>query len=283
MTFAHYSVREYLESNRTLNAIFSHRTTGGGNPKDRLWKITLSEAQRIEPRSFWKSKPDFINELDVIRMVNSTFSVYCVVSAFLSLYLFLDQICQENTLKALAIDLLDPSMPHFPTMEDTAYVVAHKSSLIPSHFILDQGFPCIVQWHPDTKTELKHLYDLLQMTGFGRDCLPLVETFLQGKDPKSLLPAQVCFSRHMWTLCSDTETDMFTFKGSFIEVFAQLAVQSVDAFRFLIEVGAGLFDPSIALLLYIGGHSHWGEEDCNNFCPLQRLLEAGADPNIGGY
>ncbi|KAL6713228.1 hypothetical protein ACLMJK_009349 [Lecanora helva] len=34
--FAHYSVREYFDSNRTLNAIFRHRTAGGGNPKDRL-------------------------------------------------------------------------------------------------------------------------------------------------------------------------------------------------------------------------------------------------------
>ena len=79
----------------------------------------------------------------------------------------------------------------------------------------------------------------------------------------------------------DQET--YTFKGSLVEVFAQLALRLVNAFKSSIEVRAGLFDPSIALLLYICNHDHSVQEDCKGLCPLQRLLEVGADPNLRGY
>lgn len=279
VTFAHYTVREYLDS----NSVFGHRTIGGGNPKDRLLQITLSEAQRIEPTELWELETDFTDNSDVIRAVDSKFNIYCVLSALLSLHQFADRICQESTLKALAIDLLDPSMPHFPTMEDAAFHIEHATPSFSTNYVFEEAYFWTVQWHPDTKTELKHLYNLLLLTESEPKCLPLAKTFLQGKDPKSLLQAQACFSREVWHVLSDDDQETYTFKGSFVEIFAQLAVRSVDAFKFLLEVGAGLFDPSIALLLYIRGHNHSVQFDCKGFCPLQRLLEVGADPNLRGY
>ncbi|KAL9611836.1 MAG: hypothetical protein Q9167_003529 [Letrouitia subvulpina] len=270
VTFAHYSVHEYLNSNRTLNANFIHRTIGGRDPKDHLLKTTLSEAQRIKPNDLWELKMD---SLDIFRAVNSRLDLYCVLSALLSLRQFSVRICQDNTLKRLAIDLLDPSMPHFPTMEVATFVIEH-TTLFSS--LRDADFWAI-QWHPDTNTELKHLYNLLLLTESCAGCLPLAETFLQGKDLKSLLQAQVCFSIEVWY-----DEAAYTFNGSLIEVFAQSTSRlwPGKALEFLMEVGAGVFDPSVAFLLYIGGHIH---SYCEDFCPLQRLLELGADPNLRGY
>lgn len=283
VSFAHYSVREYLDSTRISNAVLGYHTIGGGDLKDRFLEITLSEAQHIESTELWELETNLSDNSDVIRDVDSTFNLYCVKSALLSLYKSPSQICQHSTLTALAIDLLDPSLPHFATMEAAAFFIEHETQSMDTFGAFEGVFFWNVEWHPDTNTELKHLYNLLLLTENCKDCLPLAKTFLQGKDLKSLFQAQMCFKREVWFLHSDDDPKTYVLKGSLIEVFAQLALRSVDAFKLLVEVGAGSFDPSIALLLYIGGHVHSVQFYCVGFCPLQRLLELGADPNLGGY
>ena len=283
VSFAHYSVREYLDSTRTSNAVFGSHTVGGGSLKDRLLEITLSEAQHIEPDELRELEPKLARFPDVIRVVDPRFDIYCVISALLSVYKFPSQICRHSTLSALAIDLLDPSIPHFSTMEAAAYFIDLETSLFSNQDLFAEAVLSDIEWHPDTNTELKHLYNLLLLTESRSECLPLAKTFLQGKDLKSLLQAQICFDRTAWYMFHDDCEGRYKFKGPLIEVFAQLAIRSVDAFKFLVEVGAGSFDPSIALLLYVRGHVHSVQFGCDGFCPLQRLLELGADPNLGGY
>lgn len=283
VSFAHYSVREYLDSTRISNDILGYHTIGGRDLKDRFLEITLSEAQHIESMELWELETSLTDYSDVIQALDFRFNVYCVLSALLSLYRFPSQICRHSTLSALAIDLLDPSMPHFSTMELVAYDIENATSSFQTQDIFEEAYFWTLEWHPDTNTELQHLYNLLLLTVFDRDCLPLAKTFLQGKDLKSLLQAQLCLKREVWRYFSHEDIGTYELKGSLIEVFAQLAVRSVDAFKFLVEVGAGSFDPSIALLLYVGGHIHSTKFDCNGFCPLQRLLELGADPNLRGY
>ena len=280
VSFAHYSVREYLDSTRTSNAVFGYHTMGGRDLKDRFLEITLSEAQRIESDELWELETDWTDNSDVIEAVDSRFNTYCVISALLSLYEFPSQICRHSTLKALAIDLLDPSKPHFSIMEAAALAIERATPLFAVKDIFDEAYFWAVDWRPDTDPELKHLYNLLLLTESCREFLPLAKTFLQGKDLKSLLQAQLCFSREVWF---DDSTDSYELKGSLIEVFAQLAVCSDIAFKLLVEVGAGLFDPSIALLLYIRSHLHTEQYVCRDFCPLQQLLKLGADPNLSGY
>ena len=279
VSFAHYSVREYLDSTRTSNAGFGYHVIGGGDLKDRFLEITLSEAQHIQSNELWKPETDFPDDSDVIQAVDSRFDIYCVISALLSLFKFPSEICRHSTLKALAIDLLDPSMPHFSTMGDATYCIEHATSSFTDHDICAEALFWVVEWHPDTNTELKHLYNLLLLTESCSEWLPLAKTFLRGKDLKSLFQAQLCF-KNSWT---GDDAEGYVFKGSLIEVFAQLAIPSVNAFKCLVDVGAGLFDPSIALLLSIGGHDHDVQSVCKDFCPLQRLLELGADPNLRGY
>ena len=284
VSFAHYSVREYLDSTRTSNAVFGYDTIGGGDLKDCFLEITLSEARHIESNETISRDQRGI----IFQAVNSKFSIYCLVSAFLSLQKFPSQICRHSTLIALAIDLLDPSMPHFSTMEAAGYYIEHVTDLDFMETIpLGSGILWDVGWHQNTNTELQHLYNLLVLTDVCGEFLPLAKTFLQGKDLKSLLQAQMCFWREEGPIFADEgsggsyiSTFKSTFKGSLIEVFAELALRSVTSFKLLVETGVGSFDPSIALLHYIGCHDH---SNCEGFCPLQRLLELGADPNLRGY
>ncbi|KAL6713227.1 hypothetical protein ACLMJK_009348 [Lecanora helva] len=166
-------------------------------------------------------------------------------------------------------------------MEDATTAIFYATPFFSD--LLHEHISAMVQWHPDTETQLKHLYYLLHLTEYTRESLPLVKTFLQGKDTKSLLHTQVCFSREINPVLNRTGDNTHAFKGSLIEVFAQSAILSEYPLEFLIEVGAGLFDPSIVLTLFIGGHHHARSAECNSSCPLQRLLKAGANPNKGDY
>lgn len=283
VSFAHYTVREYLDSTRISNAVLGYHTIGEGDLKDRFLEITLSEALHIESNELWELDTNLTDNSDVIQAVDSRFNIYCVVSALLSLYKSSSQICRHSTLTALAIDLSDPSLPRFSTMKAAALSIECATPLSLNGDYFGDDWTPAVEWHPDTNTELKHLYNLLLLTERRSEYLSLARTFLQGKDLKSLLQAQICFNREVWYAFPKDGFGTYVFKGSLIETYAQLAERSVDAFKLLVEVGAGLFDPSIALLLYIRGHKHFLEFDCDGFCPLQRLLELGADPNLRGY
>ena len=274
VSFAHYSVREYLDATRTSNAVFGYDTIGGGDLKDCFLEIILSEAQHIE-----SNETILRNFSDFDQTVGSKFSIYCLVSALLSLHKFPSQICRHSTLNALAVDLWDPSRPHFSAMETAAYYTKFVTESSEYRYFCSRVIGD-VGWRQNTNTELQHLYNLLVLTEACGELLPLVKTFLQGKDLKSLLQAQMCFYMDLWTMFPGGDSATYAVKGSLIEVFAQSAIRSVAPFKLLVEVGAGSFDPSIALLLYIGGHVH---SDCEGFCPLQRLLELGADPNLRGY
>ena len=282
VSFAHYSVHEYLDSTRAANAVFDYQKIDEEDLKDHFLELTLSEPQLIGSDGLLKLESNLADDSDVIRAVDSRFNIYCVVSALVSLYMFPNQICRNSTLNALAIDLLDPSKPHFSTMKAVAFSIDHSTPL--SATLDDMRGKCFwtVEWHPDTSAELEHLYNLLLLTESCREYLPLAKKFLQEKDMRSLLLAQLCFNRELLDI-SDYDAGIYDFMGSIVEVFAQLAVKSATAFEFLVEVGGGSFDPSVALMLYIGAHDHSNQSDCNGFCPLQRLLELGADPNARGY
>ena len=283
MKFAHYSVREYLDSNRTLNAIFGHRTIDEEDPKNRLLETTLLEVLRIASNNSLEPEIESMDVPNVSRAVDSRLNFYCVVSALLSLHQSPDRICQEHTLKALAIDLLDPSMPHFATMETAARAINDATPLFSVLRYAEGASFWTIEWHPETKTELIHLYNLLALTSSNEKFSSLVKTFLQEKDLKSLFQAQVCYSTEVWLSYDRYEPITCTFKGSLLEVFAQPVLRPVEPFKLLVEVGAGLFNASIALLFFIGGHRHSSPRDCKGFCPLRRLLDLGADPNLRGY
>ena len=284
VSFAHYSVREYLDSTRNSNAIFGYPTVDGGDLEDRFREIILLGAQHIESDELWDLETNLTGNLDVVQAVDSRFDIYCVVSALLFLHKFPSQICRHSTLSALAIDLLDPSKPHFPTMKAAAFAIDQATPSFRIHEIWSETCFWTAEWHPDTSAEIQHLYNLLVLTeSCDEECLPFAEIFLQGKDLRSLLQAQVSLKREVLLIYSDFDARKYEFKVSLVEVFAQLAVWSVTAFKFLVEVGARLFDPSPALLHYINAHGHLEPSSCKVFCPLQRLLELGADPNLRGY
>jgi len=284
VSFAHYTVREYLDSTRISKSSTAYFTACKENLKQNFMEITFSEAQHIEPNELWEWGTASNDTCDVVDAVEGDFNSYCVVSALHSLRMWPREISQQDTLCTLAIDLLDPSKPHFQILNAAAWHIDDSINSFSDRDWFSESQFWRVIWDPDSSdTDAVHLLNLLLLAHGSSDCLALAKKFLQGKDTKDFLQARLTFTKEVWFVVSDDDMEDYIFDGSIIEVVAQFAVDEVDGFKLLLEYGTGLFDPSKVLLLFIGVHYHNLKYDCDGYCPAQRLLGLGADPNMIGY
>ena len=277
VSFAHYTVREYLDSHCPKNTeVFSY------NPHEELRQhvlgIVFSEAHHIELNEQWKDENDSIDPSDVFDAIHGNLVIYCAASAILSLFKWPAEISQHETLCSLAIGLLDPSKHHFEILSRTASII--EESVFDDDIFRPENRFWRMSWHAETSNMgAVHLYHLLLLAETDKKCVLLAEKFLQGKDMRDLFQARLRFDREVFV---EMDVDTYIFDGSIIEVFAQLAEWSEDPFRLLLNHGAGLFDCSKVLLLYMNSHEPLNEPNCQEDCLLRRLLELGADPNSRG-
>ena len=284
VTFAHYTVREYLDSGRISNSAVTECSAVEGSWTELFIKITLSEAQNFEQTGLLgvASSRERFDDSDVVGAINSNFTDYCVTFGIPSLYQWPELICSRDILRKLVIDLVDPSKPHFETLIMAAMQLEFSGSLDTSCW---DALLLHDEWHMETSTEVKHLCNLLFLYENHKGYSSLVESFLRKKDQKCHLQNRLRLEiRVPQFMCREflgaVPRSQCLVNGSFFEVFAQLCGRYPDVFPYLMEIGAGMFDPSVALLLSIG--SHWHDSACENFCLVQQLLQSGADPNFEG-
>ena len=208
---------------------------------------------------------------------------YCVVSAILSLYKWPTEISQHEKLYSAAIDLLDPSRSHFEALDCAALIIeaSVKGFSRRADVYLDYQQFWTFDWYEEISDMVAvHFLHLLLLAEYLAECLPLAEKFLQAKDTRDFLKARLRFERRVWGMDMDREGGYYILDDSIIEVYAQVSAGQHLIFPLLLDHGAGLFDCSKVLLLYVGCHEHNFEEAGG--CLLRRLLALGADPNSRG-
>lgn len=288
VSFAHYTVREYLDSARISEHSTVYTTACKGNLKQDFMKITLFEAHHVKQNKLLEEGTDSIDTSNAIHAAND-FNAYCVVSALLSITKWPSEISQHNVLCTLAIDLLDPSKPNFQLLSATA---RHFSNEFPEYdFEFDAPF-WQIEWNSDPgDNDAVHFLNISIISihsckYWESECLALARKFLQGKDSYNFLQTRLNFSARFWNMLSSQDggggIDIY-FDGSIIEFFAQKASQNQMTFKLLLEYGTGLFDPSRILLFFIGHHDHGFFDCCDEYCMVKRLLKLGADPNETEY
>src|SRR5271156_966890 len=149
VSFAHYTVREYLDSTRISKSSAAYFTTFKENLKQDFMKIILSEAHHIEPNELWQWKAASNDFYDVVDAVEGDFNGYCVVSALLSLRKWPCEISQQNTLCILATDLLDPSKPHSKILDAAAWHIETSMNYFSNRGWYDEGHFWRVMWDPE--------------------------------------------------------------------------------------------------------------------------------------
>lgn len=281
-SFAHYTVREYLDSSRSNNSMVSF-IVRQEELRQKFLGVILSEAQHLESDKLWEVKNLTIDPSDALDVVNRSLSVYSVVSAILSLCKWPTEISQHQMLCPMAIELLDPSKPHFESLKCVASVIEASLAMFSKKGLYAGTQLWHMHWHRETSNMVAvQLLHLLLLAEDVSECLPLAEKFLQAKDTRDLLQARLRFERQVWGVISEDCPESYLLDGSIIEVYAQLSTTNARIFKLLLDYGAALFDCSKILLLHISCHKHDPEYGCQGDCPLRRLLELGADPNSRG-
>ena len=283
-SFAHYTVREYLDSSRSRNSMISFPFRQE-ELRPKFLGIILSEAQHLELNQLWELKSPSIDPSDALGEVHSNLSVYSVVSTMLSLSEWPTEILEHEMLCTLVIELLDPSKSHFESLKCAAWAIEASLALFSEKaFYVGTQF-WDIHWHPESSNMVAvHLLHLLLLAEDVSECLPLAEKFLREYEARDLLQARLRFERQVWdaVALAGGHAESYLFDGPLIEVYAQLRTNNSRIFKFLLNYGAGLFDSSKILLLHIASHDHDAEFGCQEDCSLRVLLDLGADPNFRG-
>ena len=267
VSFAHYTVREYLGSNRISKTSTAYVTSCKEDLKQHFMRMMFSEALQITP-----NEEGWNNERWYYKF-GGHFKTYCVASTLHLLRNCSAEITQHVTLSGLAIDLLNPSKAHFQSLKIIARSLASASFDFRWWSLLGRFWDLV--WYQETSNiDAIHLTNILLLTYVSPEYVLLAIRCLHGKYNKDFFTTRLAFS-----IRSDLINGLYNFDESIIEVFAQLGFEALRILRYLLELGKGLFDPSKILLLFIGCHLCHSNYDCNSYCLVERLLELGADPN----
>ena len=287
VSFAHYTVREYLDSRCSTNAVVSF-TVCQEDLRQHILGIVFSEAHQIDIKLPWTVKIAPVTYLDAINALSESLSDYCVVSALLSLHKLPAEICQHERLSSMAIDLFYPSKPHWENLVSAASRIETLTDLL-RDTVYCNNVPFVngefwrLNWQGKANDMVTvHFLHLLLLAEATEECLLLAEKFLQAKDTRDFLQARMRFEKEVVSFIPFLKRKSYIFDGSIIEIYAQMAMSSQSTFRLLLDHGAGLFDPSKILLLYIGRRWQDRKVECQRDCILRRLLDIGADPNAKG-
>ncbi|KAH7378027.1 hypothetical protein BKA64DRAFT_714528 [Cadophora sp. MPI-SDFR-AT-0126] len=299
VTFAHYTVKEYLDSRRILQGPTSSFSTEMATISPICLDVVFSQAQSVTDGDLVRLKEgNKIFDGDDWSYLAQVFPIHCAFCALNSLRVesLSLEICANETLFSRMKSLLEPSRQYFRRLGECR--VAGKSD-----FELPLGryaaeHDCTMVWtvvwtESATETEAALLLSLLLIA--GDQICPLAMKILGEMDLNILLGRKVVLEMSVTVVEIDedggeTIIDVnHTFSGSVIEVMAQFANHSFESFCLLLKRYPGYYDPSTTLLHFIGYHGlnalgHYSCNDDHNFdCPVRTLLEAEAEPNLMGY
>ena len=266
VSFAHYTVQEYLGSNRISTA---YANSCKEELEQTFMEMMFAESLQVKPNERWDCMVGERYRCDLFEALEAYFLIYCVVSVLYSLRRFSARISRHDTLSKLSMVLLDPTKVHFHFLK----LVANASELWGG----TGKFWCVTWKSEPRNTDTVHLLNLSLLANISPEYLLLVKRFLQGKNNKDFLRTRLIFSN-----CGEIFDNNHNYDGSILEIFAQSAFEVPGRLRLLLEHGTGLFDPSVILLLFIGCHQCHPNDDCSSHCMVKRLLDLGADPNMNG-
>jgi hypothetical protein len=271
VSFAHYTVLEFLVSARILDSQASFFALGDADISLKLTSIIFSEVLDMRQTYIWKrfNLPLFDN-----------LTCYSVVTSILLIRYRGIQDLDDATFDQ-ALDLFDASSPHFDHFRDTTANFEKAGAAY--HFGSEISNPLLTSffWHdkwfgPHNSRSTAVLRLLRMFPGEpGQESV----TTIFNKYADDLMTAYVALETRHATPWDNNVRKRYTLKGTMVEIIFQIG------YRFNLEVvtrnNLQTVDLTTLLLICIG-LSRVGEEE-TTMNSVTQLLELGADPNGLGY
>ncbi|KAG0649187.1 rad55 [Hyphodiscus hymeniophilus] len=269
--FAHFTVWEFISSMKVVKpqtTFFSVRE-----------KSTIMELTRLLICEALKNKADKLlrgSDADIEKGIHVHFDIYCAVSSVYSLSFLGPEVSEQDDLRSIAFDLLDHSQCHFASIFKVAlanvdYIL---TTMNPDKFDYFLYKFLSVEWSPSSECTPASL--LVQLLITDQTC-ELGKYFIKHNDEQELSQTQLEIQKIRFLERSGTS---YKFRGSIIELFAQLSGSFPAQFRFLLEIGGNYSDPSMVLYSYLGTF-------VSNYKPpkdtLPKILQLIADVDSSRY
>ncbi|KAF5251072.1 hypothetical protein FANTH_3834 [Fusarium anthophilum] len=293
ITFAHYTVKEYLDSARICQGPLLAFSTEKRKVLSTCLDVLFLQAHTYTSQDLKDLEAGAYLQLDELELWTNP-GFHSVYYAMDSLLLWGKEISESDDLYARMKSLLSPSTQYFMCLNKLRYNEGGGNWI---NFLFIIGFKrdknsWTIEWNEDqTDSDASLLLSLLLITDDPES--PLLSRFTNEAHIKALFSNRILLriEGYIYTYSKNRRWDatlrLFEFDGPLIEIVVQLFDSNSRRLQSLLVRYNGLYNPSTTLIYLIGHHGSNppidAEYDCRPFCPLRHLLEVGAQPNLPGY
>jgi hypothetical protein len=277
VSFAHYTVKEYLQSSRISQKNLGFFALAQERIQKQFAEIVFRQALAIQPDILARYK-ERTNDGLIHSLLDTDFKLYCGVSSALQLNIWSETISSDMALMELSEALVNPHRPSYEDLTTLLTWADEEALLSNSHLSYDFYFWAIA-WRQVSDPNLAVFLSFLLVSGF-LDTTHLARAFATKHSMLTILTQQLHITKAVIDVFDYDAIETYELVGSPPEIAAQCAFRQPNTFDFILalisELGVAHFDVSTVLLLYVGCHDH---STCKESCSLERLLSWEANPN----
>ncbi|EWZ85457.1 hypothetical protein FOWG_11956 [Fusarium oxysporum f. sp. lycopersici MN25] len=293
ISFAHYTVKEYLDSERIRAGPLIDFSTERHKVLSTCLDVLLFEAQTFALQELKDRGADdslLFGKQDLWRDLR----FHSFFHAIESLRIWGEEISKSNDFYVRVKRLLHPSTQYLSGLGKLGFDEGDEEW---ADRLLEMDFPqgeplWTIDWNECLTDSDASLFMSLSLIIEDMES-PLLSRLIREADLKTLFSNRIVLKKegrfHTYNRNRNQNNiaGIYEIDGSLIEVMVQFADQESWDFRLLLVNYIGLYNPSTALIYCIAHDvsnlNYQHITDRPSFCPLRHLLEAGAQPNLPGY
>jgi hypothetical protein len=283
VTFAHYTVLEFLQSARIFNSPVAFFGIEKESTVVDFTRITLIEALDADSNTLG-GKQYYGNDDAVAHIVAQDFNSYCAASAMLSINSWATHPNNQDDLVTLVFEIMNPSKPHFESLCNS--LLTMQTSLL---VFTENNTACEGQfWTARWVVPPANINSAILLGLGGMDTSEIFFSKLMNKvNIEVLFEEEVVLVTRLDRKCRN-EYRWYRIKGPMVDVIAQFTGYGSNfktLFHSLLDSGERRLNASTTLLSYIGSHGLEcsAHDDCRKTCSLIKLVQLGAQPDAPGY
>lgn len=279
VSFAHYTVKEYLESSRISQKKVEFFALTRARVQKQMAEVVFRQALALQPDMLPDNKLQK-EEHAFHDIRDADFKIYCQLGSAVQLSSWSADICSEPTLIELSEMLVNPRRPAYEAFGRWVYLSC-RHIFRNSYYTLSQFTSnfWIIKWTKLSDHNVAVFMHLLLVSE------QLALAFATRHSMLGLLTEKVRLEKSKWILDFNENDDYggesnLEYNGSIAEIIAQWSEHEPRTLNCLLDLisahGVNHFDLSTVLLRYISCHQH---SNCKELCPLEKLLSLGASAN----
>lgn len=267
VSFAHYTVKEYLQSPRILHKKVGVFALAQEKTQTHFAEIAFRQALAIQPNDLFQYDLDGNGSELIHGLLDTHFRFYCGVSSVLQLNVWPEAISRSPTLMKLSEALLDPAKPAHSDFEELLCFADNGGYVTEKTDLWVENYFWSINWKSEPDRESAIFLGFLVISGESgpSDTPHLALAFAKERPMLTILTQQLHLNKTV-----RGEEDHYDFVGTIPGIAAQCAAAQAGPFNLILdlisEYRASNFDLSTILLLYISCHVYC---KCDESCALE--------------